>query len=240
MIQKKEAESKEKPKAIIKGENPEGFRSNNGADTSVPIIGQLSPAMKNLVAQALSNPNMLMAYKQVVSNKGAPGVDGMEVDSLKPYLQTNWNLIKEQLEQGTYEPKPVRKVEIPKPGGAGMRMLGIPTAIDRLITQAIHQVLSPIWENTFSENSYGFRPGRSAADGVRKAQSYQEEGLKIVVDIDLSKFFDEVNHSRLMSRIMERTPGEWQLHRLRLDNAAGERHTTGFAAFPTSVEYRPG
>jgi RNA-directed DNA polymerase len=214
MIQKKEAESKEKPKAIIKGENPEGFRSNNGADTSVPIIGQLSPAMKNLVAQALSNPNMLMAYKQVVSNKGAPGVDGMEVDSLKPYLQTNWNLIKEQLEQGTYEPKPVRKVEIPKPGGAGMRMLGIPTAIDRLITQAIHQVLSPIWENTFSENSYGFRPGRSAADGVRKAQSYQEEGLKIVVDIDLSKFFDEVNHSRLMSRIMERTPGEWQLHRL--------------------------
>jgi RNA-directed DNA polymerase len=93
-------------------------------------------------------------------------------------------------------------------------MLGIPTAVDRLISQAILQVLTPIWEPTFSDHSYGFRPGRSAADAVRKAQAYQNEGLKIVVDIDLSKFFDEVNHARLMSRIMERTPGQWQLHRL--------------------------
>ena len=213
MIQKKEAESKDNPKAIVNGEHPEGVRSNNGADTSVPIAGQPTPAIKALMAQVLSNSNMLMAYKRVVGNKGAAGVDGMKVEALKPYLQANWPSIKEQLEQGSYYPKPVRKVEIPKPGG-GMRMLGIPTSVDRLITQAIQQVLSPIWEETFSAGSYGFRPGRSAADAVKKAQTYQEEGLKIVVDIDLSKFFDEVNHSRLMSRLMERTPGEWQLHRL--------------------------
>jgi RNA-directed DNA polymerase len=214
MIQKQEAESRDEPKATIKGGHPEGVRSNDGADTTVPIIEEPTPAIKNLMAQVLSKPNMLMAYKRVVSNKGAAGVDGMQVESLMPYLKTNWENIKAQLEQGIYSPKPVRKVEIPKPGGTGMRMLGIPTAVDRLINQAIQQVLSPIWEETFSEGSYGFRPGRSAVDAVKKAQSYQEEGLKVVVDIDLSKFFDEVNHSRLMSRIMERTTGEWQLHRL--------------------------
>ncbi len=213
MIQKKEAESKARPKAIINGEDPEGVQRNNGADTSVPITGQPTPRINDLMAQVLSTPNMLMAYKRVVGNKGAAGIDGMKMEALKPYLQANWSSIKELLEQGSYYPKPVRKVEIPKPGG-GMRMLGIPTAVDRLITQATQQVLSPIWEDTFSDGSYGFRPGRSAADAIKKAQSYQEEGLKVVVDIDLSKFFDEVNHSRLMSRLMERTPGEWQLHRL--------------------------
>jgi len=214
MMQKKEAESKGRPKATTNGEHPEGVRSSTGADTSVPITGQPTPAIKSLMAQVLSNANIRKAYGQVVGNKGAPGADGMQVEGLKPYLQTNWQLIKGRLEQGTYIPKPVRKVEIPKPGGAGMRMLGIPTVVDRLITQAIQQALSPLWEATFSDNSYGFRPGRSAADAVRKAQSYQEEGMKVVVDIDLSKFFDEVNHARLMSRIMERTPGEWQLHKL--------------------------
>jgi RNA-directed DNA polymerase len=214
MIQKKEAESRSKSKATVSGGHPEGVRSNDGADTTVPIIEKPTPAIKHLMAQVLSKPNMLMAYKRVVSNKGAAGVDGMQVEGLMPYLKTNWENIRAQLEQGIYYPKPVRKVEIPKPGGAGMRMLGIPTVVDRLINQAIQQVLSPIWEETFSESSYGFRPGRSAADAVRKAQSYQEEGLKVVVDIDLSKFFDEVNHSRLMSRIMEGTPGEWELHRL--------------------------
>ncbi len=169
MIQKKEAESRSKSTANIKGEHPEGVRSNNGADTSVPIIEEPTPAIKNLMAQVLSKANMLMAYKRVVSNKGAAGVDRMQVGDLKLYLKTNWEGIKERLEQGAYYPKAVRKVEIPKPGGAGMRMLGIPTAVDRLINQAIQQVLSPIWEETFSESSYGFRPGRSAADAVRKA-----------------------------------------------------------------------
>lgn len=215
MMQKKEAESETKEaKAIIEGELPEGVQSVNGADSSVPITGEPTPVRtKELMAQVISKENMSLAYKRVVSNKGAAGVDGMEVEQLGSYLKAQWGRIKEQLEKGTYYPKPVRKVEIPKPGG-GKRMLGIPTALDRLINQAILQALTPIWEPLFSENSYGFRPGRSAQDAVRKAQSYQEEGLKIVVDLDLEKFFDEVNHARLMSKIMERTPGEWALHRL--------------------------
>jgi RNA-directed DNA polymerase len=214
-MQKKQAESAaEKTKAITDGALPEGDQSGTGADPSIPMTGQPTPVKtKDLMAQVVSKENMSLAYKRVVSNKGAAGVDGMELDQLQPYLKANWERIKLQLEKGTYYPKPVRKVEIPKPGG-GVRMLGIPTALDRLINQAILQVLSPIWEPLFSENSYGFRPGRSAQDAVKKAQSYQQEGLKIVVDLDLEKFFDEVNHARLMSRIMERTHGEWPLHRL--------------------------
>ena len=198
--------------ASIKGEHPEGVRSNTGADTCVPKIEEPTPSIK-LITQVVSKANMSQAYKRVVGNKGSAGVDGMGVDQLQTYLKVNWATIKAQLETGSYHPKPVLKVEIPKPGG-GKRMLGIPTAVDRLINQAILQVLTPIWEPTFSEHSYGFRQGRSAADAVHKAQAYQNEGLKIVVDIDLSKFFDEVSHARLMSKLMKRTPGEWQLHRL--------------------------
>jgi RNA-directed DNA polymerase len=191
MIQKKQAETKvEKTKAITEGNLPEGDQSGIGADPSVPMTGQPTPVRtKDLMAQVVSKENMSLAYKRVVSNKGAAGVDGMQVDQLQPYLKVHWEGIKTQLEKGIYYPKPVRKVEIPKPGGAGKRMLGIPTALDRLINQAILQVLSPIWEPLFSENSYGFRPGRSAQDAVKKAQSYQDEGLKIVVDLDLEKFF---------------------------------------------------
>jgi RNA-directed DNA polymerase len=196
-------------KANIEDIRPAGGKSDIGADTTVPMSGKPTP----LIEQVVSRPNMLEAYQRVASNKGSAGVDGMEVNQLRPYLKTNWETIKKRLETGTYEPQPVRKVEIPKPGG-GQRMLGIPTVIDRLINQAVLQVLSPIWEPTFSEHSYGFRPGRSAADAVHKAQGYQNEGMRIVVDIDLSKFFDEVNHARLMSKLMERTPGQWQLHRL--------------------------
>jgi RNA-directed DNA polymerase len=190
MTQKRQAESKdEKTKAIAEAELPEGAQSGIGADPSVPMTGQPTPvSTKDLMAQVVSRENMSQAYKRVVSNKGAAGVDGMEVDQLQPYLKAHWEGIKQQLEKGIYHPKPVRKVEIPKPGG-GKRMLGIPTALDRLINQAILQVLTPIWEPLFSENSYGFRPGRSAQDAVKKAQSYQEEGLKIVVDLDLEKFF---------------------------------------------------
>ncbi len=196
-------------KANIEDIRPEGGKGNRGVDTSVPISGKPTP----LIEEVVSRPNMLEAYHRVVSNKGSAGVDGMQVTELKVYLKTHWETIKTKLESGTYEPKPVRKVEIPKPGG-GKRMLGIPTVLDRLINQALLQELSPIWEPTFSDHSYGFRPGRSAAGAVEKAQGYQNEGMRIVVDIDLSKFFDEVNHARLMSKIMERTPGQRQLHRL--------------------------
>jgi RNA-directed DNA polymerase len=215
MIQKKEAESESdgsQMKALNEESRPEGGTGINGVDTSVPMSEEPT-SLISLITEVVGKSNMALAYRRIVSNGGAAGVDGMKVDQLEDYLKIHWSGIREKLETGTYHPQPVRKVEIPKADG-GKRMLGIPTAIDRLITQAILQILTPLWEPAFSEHSYGFRPGRSAADAVLKAQAYQNEGLRIVVDIDLSKFFDEVNHARLMSRIMAHTPGQWQLHRL--------------------------
>jgi group II intron reverse transcriptase/maturase len=148
----------------------------------------------------VSRGNMMAAYSRVVSNKGAPGVDGMPVTALKGYLHEEWPRIKEELLAGTYHPQPVRKVEIPKPGG-GTRMLGIPTVLDRLIQQAVQQVLSPLFDPHFSESSYGFRPGRSAHQAVKAAQQHVASGLRWVVDIDLEKFFDRVHHDTLMSRV---------------------------------------
>jgi len=153
-----------------------------------------------LMSAVLERGNLMRAYDRVLRNKGAPGVDGMTVGDLKPYLKTHWPAIREQLREGRYQPSPVRKVEIPKPGG-GQRMLGIPTVVDRLIQQALHQVLSPVFEPTFSSHSYGFRPGRSAAQAVQQARSYIEEGRRWVVDADLEQFFDRVNHDILMSRV---------------------------------------
>jgi RNA-directed DNA polymerase len=165
MIQKQQAESApEKAKAVTEENLPAGGMSNIGADTSVPITAEPTPLI-SLITQVVSKGNMLQAYQRVVSNKGSAGVDGMGVDQLQSCLKANWERIKDELETGTYYPQPVRKVEIPKPGG-GKRMLGIPTAVDRLINQSLLQVLSPIWEPMFSEHSYGFRPGRSAADAV--------------------------------------------------------------------------
>ena len=154
----------------------------------------------NLMSAVLERGNMMRAYERVLRNKGAPGVDGMTVGDLKPYLKAHWPEIREQLWAGRYCPLAVRKVEIPKPGG-GKRMLGIPSVQDRLIQQALHQVLSPVFEETFSTHSYGFRPGRSAAQAVQQARSYIEEGRRWVVDADLEKFFDRVNHDILMSRV---------------------------------------
>jgi len=153
-----------------------------------------------LMSAVLERGNLMRAYERVLRNKGAPGVDGMTVADLKPYLKTHWPVLREQLREGRYRPSPVRKVEIPKLGG-GKRMLGIPTVLDRLIQQALHQVLSPVFEPTFSSHSYGFRPGRSAAQAVQQARSYIEEGRRWVVDADLEQFFDRVNHDILMSRV---------------------------------------
>jgi RNA-directed DNA polymerase len=153
--------------------------------------------------RVVERSNMQAALRRVKQNKGAPGVDGMSVDQLSVFLRAHWPKIRERLCQGTYEPKPVRRAEIPKVNG-GTRSLGIPTVLDRLIQQALHQVLSPRFEPGFSEYSFGFRPGRSAHQAVLRARDYQREGLRWVVDMDLAQFFDEVNHDMLMARIGRR------------------------------------
>ncbi len=156
-----------------------------------------------LLNQILSRENMLLALKRVEQNKGSHGVDKMPVQNLRQHLVENWISIRESILKGVYEPMPVRRVEIPKPDG-GVRLLGIPTVADRLIQQAIAQVLSKIYDSTFSEHSYGFRPNRSAHDAVRKAKGYMKEGYRWIVDMDLEKFFDQVNHDRLMSTLAKR------------------------------------
>ena len=150
--------------------------------------------------QVWGKENLSTALKRVESNRGAPGTDGMTVKDLRAYLKEHWLEIREALESGAYKPTPVRRVEIPKPDG-GVRLLGIPTVKDRLLQQAIAQVLTPIFEKKFSPSSYGFRPGRSARDAILKAQEYVQEGNEWVVDIDLEKFFDRVNHDKLMARV---------------------------------------
>jgi RNA-directed DNA polymerase len=145
--------------------------------------------------------NMLVAFRRVISNKGAAGVDAMGVDELKPYLQTHWGHIKEHLLEGKYYPQPVRRVQIPKPSGKGMRKLGVPTVVDRLIQQALHQVLNPVFDPDFSANSFGFRAGCSAHQALTQATKHIGCGRRWVVDLDLEQFFDRVNHDVLMSRV---------------------------------------
>ncbi|MBS3735503.1 MAG: group II intron reverse transcriptase/maturase [Phycisphaerae bacterium] len=153
--------------------------------------------------QVVCRENMLAAYQRVVRNKGAAGVDGMTVDQLGDFCKAHWAGVREQLLSGRYRPQPVRQVEIPKPGG-GVRTLGIPTVLDRLIQQALHQVLCPIFDPTFSQHSYGFRPGRSTHQAVTAARDHIAAGYRWVVDMDLAKFFDRVNHDVLMARVGRR------------------------------------
>ena len=154
-----------------------------------------------LIEEVVHRENMLKALSRVVGNKGAPGIDGMTVEDLESHCRDHWEPIREALLRGTYAPQPVRRVEIPKPGGKGIRTLGIPTVLDRLIQQAILQVLTPIFDPTFSDSSFGFRPGKSAHDALRRVCSHIAEGRRWVVDLDLEKFFDRVNHDVLMSRL---------------------------------------
>lgn len=156
-----------------------------------------------LLEEILDRDNMNKAFKRVKSNKGKPGIDGMTVDELLPFLKENGDQIKQAIREGTYSPKPVRRVEIPKPDG-GVRLLGIPTVLDRVIQQAIAQILSPIYEGEFSDNSYGFRPGRDAHQAIRKCKEYIDAGYKWTVDIDLAKYFDTVNHDKLMRLLSEK------------------------------------
>jgi RNA-directed DNA polymerase len=164
-----------------------------------------SPANTNRwMEEVCERENLKEALRQVKANKGSAGIDRMTVGQLSDYLKQHWPEIRERLLNGTYEPKPVRRVEIPKPDGGGVRKLGIPTVLDRLIQQSVMQVLQQRWERTFSDSSYGFRPGRSAHQAVAQAQKFIAEGYGWVVDLDLEKFFDRVNHDKLMGRIAKR------------------------------------
>jgi RNA-directed DNA polymerase len=178
-----------KPAGVVQSAEPFPARDNGKSDAGVQEVWEA----------VFARGNMQTALKRVESNKGAAGIDGMAVQELPSYLKAHWLEVRAALESGKYQPSPVRRVEIPKPDG-GVRQLGIPTVLDRLIQQAIAQVLTPMFEQMFSTHSYGFRPGRSAHQAVQQAQAYIREGYDWVVDIDLEKFFDRVNHDMLMAR----------------------------------------
>ena len=173
-----------------------------------------------LLRQVLSRENMAAAWKRVKANKGSAGVDGLTIAETPEFLKTHWPHIRAEILSGTYRPQAVRRVEIPKPTG-GTRELGIPTVLDRLIQQALLQVLQPMIDSTFSEFSYGFRPGRSAHDAVLQAQRYAQEGYRVVVDVDLEKFFDRVNHDILMDRLAKRIADKAVLRLIRSYLQAG-------------------
>jgi len=185
-----------------RGETPR--TASEGTELSTAKHDTESPAStEHLMEEVCQRENLKKALKRVRQNKGSPGVDGMTVNELPGYLMDHWPMIRDQLLNGTYQPQPVKRVEIPKPGG-GVRKLGVPTSLDRFIQQAVLQVLQERWDPTFSEHSYGFRPGRSAHQAVAQAQAYIAEGYDYVVDIDLEKFFDRVNHDKLMGRVAKR------------------------------------
>jgi RNA-directed DNA polymerase len=193
----------EMPESRPEGSGRKSREYGKGASSGTARRETVRPEELQLMEAVVARENLLDAYSRVMSNKGAAGVDEMPVEQLLPYLQEHWARIKEDLLNGTYQPQAVRCVEIPKPSG-GMRQLGIPTVVDRVIQQALHQVLSPLFEPDFSESSYGFRPGRSAQQAVLAAREYAVEGRRWVVDLDLEKFFDRVNHDVLMSRLARR------------------------------------
>jgi len=184
--------------------------------------GTENPASTNrLMEEVCERGNRREALRRVKANKGSPGVDGMTVDEITDYLQQHWPAIREQLLNGTYEPQPVMRMEIRKPDGGGMRKLGIPTVLDRVIQQAVMQVLQRRWDRTFSDHSYGFRPGRSAHQAVAQAQQYIAAGHGWCVDLDLEKFFDRVNHDKLMGQIAKRVEDKRLLKLIRAFLNAG-------------------
>lgn len=220
--------------ALKKAEAPEGVapmvsKARNaehaieGAEERSAACGQTKAEGLRLIEAVVERGNMRLAYQRVVGNKGAPGVDGLTVVEFKGYLQTHWPSIRVALLEGRYVPQPVRRADIPKPSG-GVRTLGIPTVLDRLIQQALNQVLQPMFDPEFSESSYGFRPGRNAHQAVTAAQAYVAAGKRWVVDIDLEKFFDRVNHDRLMAKLAARIGDERVLKLIRRYLEAGLMH----------------
>ena len=190
------------PERVVTGEGE--AHAEAARDEARPAFQQQTGlGREDLLWQALSRENMAAAWKRVKANKGSAGIDGLTIEQTPEFLKSHWPRIRQELFDGTYRPQAVRRVEIPKPTG-GVRELGIPTVVDRLIQQALLQILQPLIDPTFSEFSYGFRPGRSAHDAVRKAQQYAQEGYRVVVDVDLEKFFDLVKHDILMDRLAKR------------------------------------
>jgi RNA-directed DNA polymerase len=200
----------EAPRAVIEG--TESLAAKRGTES--PAIGE------QLMEEVCERENCKQALKRVKANKGSPGVDGMTVNDLTDFLKQHWPAIREQLLSGAYKPQPVKRVEIPKPDG-GVRKLGIPTVLDRFIQQAVMQVLQHKWDRTFSEHSYGFRPGRSAHQAVEAAQRYIAAGCRWCVDLDLEKFFDRVSHDKLMAKIAERVGDKRVLKLIRAMLTAG-------------------
>src|SRR5271156_3218473 len=187
---------------VDQGETP--VRGYQGTEPFVAKPTPESPAStEQLMEEVCDRENLVRAWKRVRRNKGSPGVDGMTIDDAKGYLREHWPSIRSQLLEGTYQPQPVKRVEIPKPEG-GVRKLGVPCVVDRLIQQALLQILQKRWDPTFSRHSFGFRPGRSAHQAVVQAQQYIAAGYSVVVDLDLEKFFDRVNHDSLMARVAAR------------------------------------
>jgi RNA-directed DNA polymerase len=191
-------------------------------ESSGVTIEPENPASTNrLMEEVCERENLLEALRRVKGNKGSAGIDGMTVGQLSGYLKEHWLTIREQLLNGTYKPQPVRRVEIEKPDGGGMRKLGIPTTLDRFLQQAVMQVLQRRWDRTFSDHSYGFRPGRSAHQAVTQAQLYLAEGYGWVIDLDLEKFFDRVNHDKLMGQVAKRVDDKRLLKLIRAFLNAG-------------------
>jgi len=199
------------------GETPSPQRSGESRPAA---NGNERSGTDRLMEEVVEHRNVEEALKRVRKNKGSPGIDGMTVDELPAHLTSHWKTLREQLLAGTYQPRPVKRREIPKPGG-GIRELGIPTVLDRVVQQAILQVLQPRFDPTFSEHSYGFRPGRSAHEAVLAAQKYIQDGRDWVVDVDLEKFFDRVNHDVLMGRLAKRIEDKRMLRLIRRYLEAG-------------------
>lgn len=187
--------------AEARGAGRKPSTNRRGAEVYAATSGRTKSEDQLLMEQVVERSNLWRAYQRVVQNKGAPGVDDLTVAEFKDWLKVHWPSVKQALLEGRYLPRPVRRVDIPKPSGEGVRTLGVPTVVDRLIQQALHQVLQPLFEPTFSDASYGFRPRRGAQQAVRRAQAYIREGKRWVVDLDLEKFFDRVNHDVLMARV---------------------------------------
>ena len=209
------------PRARSEGSGRQPREQDMGASSATAGLSPNRPEAEGRLLEAiLGRDNMMAALRRVEANTGAAGIDGMPVEELRVYLKAHWPHIKEDLLAGRYRPAPVRGVEIPKPGG-GKRLLGIPTVLDRLIQQAMHQVLMPLFDPDFSNSSFGFRPGRSAHQAVLAARSYIAASRRWVVDLDLEKFFDRVNHDVLMARVVRRVGDKRVLRLIRRYLQAG-------------------